>query len=56
MTVPTIYFRSLSSFISPVQIILFACLCLKAVIHSSTISIGPVTVFALGLWFFLSQK
>ena len=49
MTVPTIYFRSLSSFISPVQIILFACLCLKAVIHSSTISIGPVTVFALGL-------
>ena len=55
MTVPTIYFRSPSSFISPVQIILFACLCLKTVIHSGTVSIGPVTMFALGLWFLLSQ-
>lgn len=45
MTVPTVNFRpAFSVIVSPVQVILFPCLCWKAVICSSTISIGPFTV------------
>ena len=47
MTIPTTYFRPVSSVITSVQIILFACVCWNAVICSNTISIGPVNCVRL---------